>query len=120
MPSVEEALKISQDFLEFAKEVRANNVIKEQQEEEKTVLKVKVNCQFVRIFSNTHTHIEYTFPHLHIWHALAHVHCASVQICKIDTDFTSSRTHILHTITYSTMCCIIALTLENTPSHSRI
>ena len=82
MPSVEEALKISQDFLEFAKEVRANNVIKEQQEEEKTVLKVKVNCQFVRIFSNTHTHIEYTFPHLHIWHALAHVHCASVQICK--------------------------------------
>ena len=41
MPSVEEALKISQDFLEFAKEVRANNAIKEQQEEEKTVLKVK-------------------------------------------------------------------------------
>ena len=44
MPSVEEALKISQDFLEFAKEVRANNAIKEQQEEEKTVLKVKANC----------------------------------------------------------------------------
>ena len=41
MPSVEEALKISQDFLEFAKEVRANNAIKEQQEEEKTLLKVK-------------------------------------------------------------------------------
>ena len=49
MPSVEEALKISQDFLEFAKEVRANNVIKEQQEEEKTVLKVKANCQCTRI-----------------------------------------------------------------------
>ena len=41
MPSVEEALKISQDFLEFAKEVRANNAIKEQQEEEKAVIKVK-------------------------------------------------------------------------------
>ena len=53
MPSVEEALKISQDFLEFAKEVRANNAIKEQQEEEKTVLKVKANCQCARIFSST-------------------------------------------------------------------
>ena len=41
MPSVEEALKISQDFLEFAKEVRANNAIKEQQQEEKAVIKVK-------------------------------------------------------------------------------
>ena len=55
MPSVEEALKISQDFLEFAKEVRANNAIKEQQEEEKTALKVKANCQCARIFSSTQT-----------------------------------------------------------------
>ena len=60
MPSVEEALKISQDFLELAKEVRANNAIKEQQEEEKTVLKVKANCQCARIFSSTQPHIKYT------------------------------------------------------------
>ena len=88
MPSVEEALKISQDFLEFAKEVRANNAIKEQQEEEKTVLKVKANCQSARIFSSTQT------AHRIYFSAPAHMHCSSVQICKIDTDFAFSHTHI--------------------------
>ena len=64
MPSVEEALKISQDFLEFAKEVRANNAIKEQQEEEKIVLKVKANCQCVRIFSSTQTFRDFALDFL--------------------------------------------------------
>ena len=40
MPSVEEALKISEDFLQFAKEVRTKNAIKCHEEEEKKIYKV--------------------------------------------------------------------------------
>ena len=42
MPSVEEALKISEDFLLFAKEVRAKNAIEEKEEAEKRILKVRM------------------------------------------------------------------------------
>ena len=45
MPSVEEALKISEDFLQFAKEIKAENALKEKEETERRITKVKIRNQ---------------------------------------------------------------------------